>query len=470
MEYLLTFLMNLLIRSRRRHHARHATRPFNLKNKIRLFLVGYVGARNTGADVRVAEMVKQFNQICSPEKIMITVATMDKALSKNYFPHSQQVQLPMFFPFALSRLCHDSDGVVACEGSMFKSKFSDALTLLMSSALGFSNAENKFSLGYGAEAGHMNDQIKKFVSTHVQDSIIIARNAESRVILDSLGIYDNYLGTDTAWTFETHNPEVIRKLLMDSGWDGRKKILTVCPINPFCWPVKPSITKYMLSAVSRKYQKEKYKSFYFFEITQEKQAAYQRYLYALAEALNKLNSNNGYFTVIVGMERIDFSACHDLKKLLQKPVPVFASRDYDMNLIIGILRQSSFLCSSRYHAIVCTMPYQIPSMGISMDERINNLMSARQHQSLCLSVNDPALNENLCVTLPYLFANAEKISHEISRVIPTELERMGKMGILFKEKLMQKFPGFSPQVKTNSWLDHLPPLSSRLQKILKDYT
>ena len=46
-------------------------------------------------------------------------------------------------------------GVVACEGSMFKSKFANALTTMMIGSLGIAAAQNKLSVGYGAEAGHM---------------------------------------------------------------------------------------------------------------------------------------------------------------------------------------------------------------------------------------------------------------------------------------------------------------------------
>ena len=38
---------------------------------------------------------------------------------------------------------------------MFKSKFANALTTMMIGSLGIAAAQNKLSVGYGAEAGHM---------------------------------------------------------------------------------------------------------------------------------------------------------------------------------------------------------------------------------------------------------------------------------------------------------------------------
>ncbi len=54
----------------------------------------------------------------------------------------------------------NNHGVIACEGSMFKSKFANALTTMMIGSLGLASAENKLSVGYGGEAGHMDPLIR----------------------------------------------------------------------------------------------------------------------------------------------------------------------------------------------------------------------------------------------------------------------------------------------------------------------
>ncbi|MCZ7681129.1 MAG: hypothetical protein M5U28_21025 [Sandaracinaceae bacterium] len=45
--------------------------------------------------------------------------------------------------------------MIACEGSMFKSKFANALSTMMVGALGLATAEEKIAVGYGGEAGAM---------------------------------------------------------------------------------------------------------------------------------------------------------------------------------------------------------------------------------------------------------------------------------------------------------------------------
>ena len=123
---------------------------------------------------------------------------------------------------------------------MFKSKFANALSAMMIGSLGMASAQNKLSVGYGAEAGHMDPLLAAMCGRYCSDSLVITRNVASRAILRDRGI-PTELGTDTAWTFEPHGPDYGQKVLRDAGWDGVQPVLAVCPINPFCWPVKASV-------------------------------------------------------------------------------------------------------------------------------------------------------------------------------------------------------------------------------------
>ena len=49
--------------------------------------------------------------------------------------------------------------------------------------------------------------------------------------------------------------------------------------------------------------------------------------------------------------------------------------------LVSILRACHMMASSRYHGIVTSMPGLVPSAGITMDERIRNLMRERGHKT-----------------------------------------------------------------------------------------
>ena len=51
------------------------------------------------------------------------------------------------------------------------------------------------------------------------------------------------------------------------------------------------------------------------------------------------------------------------------------------------------MVSSRYHGIVTSMPALVPSAGVTMDERIRNLMQERGHDHLLMNVDDPTLED-----------------------------------------------------------------------------
>ena len=244
---------------------------------LRLLFAGYNGNRNTGADVRVEEMIRQIRRILGDEHIDLSVLSHNLELSKGYFPTVQQVKLPDVFPPFLFREIPRYHGVITCEGSMFKSKFANALTAMMIGSLGIATAENKVSIGYGAEAGAMDRLLQSMCRRYCASSLVVTRNEESQKVLGVLGIQTE-LGTDTAWTFEPHGLDYGRKALLDAGWDGRTPILGLCPINPFWWPVKPSILKLLLNKSAGFYRDSHYRSIYFHKDGKEVNAAFFRYL------------------------------------------------------------------------------------------------------------------------------------------------------------------------------------------------
>src|SRR5258708_19704199 len=86
---------------------------------------------------------------------------------------------------------------------MLKSKFANALTTMMIGSLGHASSENKLSIGYGAEAGHMDSLIEKMCARYVHDSLGITRNVAAKSVRGKLGI-STELATDTSCTLQPH--------------------------------------------------------------------------------------------------------------------------------------------------------------------------------------------------------------------------------------------------------------------------
>ena len=449
-------------------HMLGAGRHRQLDEKLRLLFTGYNGTRNTGSDIRVEEMLRQIKQIIGKDRCELSVLSQNFDLTRGYFEGVRQVRLPDIFPPMLYREVPKFDGVVACEGSMFKSKFSNALTTMMIGSLGIASAQNKLSVGYGAEAGFMDSHVARLVARYCQGSLVITRNPESQAILGKLGV-STELGTDTAWTFEPAPEQYGQSTIRNAGWDGSTPLLVVCPINPYWWPVKASIAKYIVRNLTGAYRERQYRTVYFHNWNDELAGKYDYYLSAIANAVDRFRKENRVYTILVAMEMLDTRACQKLSQKLGG-VPVFSSADYDMYQLVSILRCAHMMVSSRYHGIVTSMPALVASCGVTMDERIRNLMHERGHQDLLLNVDDPELEEKLVVIMGKLLKESEAIRDGTGRTVAGNLKVMARMGVYFEEHLQRRYPDFSIRNGLHSWESYLPQISLNLRKLLERYS
>jgi len=435
--------------------------------KLKLLFAGYNGTRNTGSDVRVEEAIRQIRRILGDQNLSLSVMTQNFDNTRGYFGDARQVHLPDVFPPFLSQEIPRHHGVVACEGSMFKSKFSNALSAMMIGSLGIASAQNKLSIAYGAEAGAMDPLLQTMVRRYCGESLVITRNPESQTVLAQLGVQTE-LGTDTAWTFEPLGPEYADKTLRAAGWDGVTPILTICPIHPYFWPVKPSLVKSFARVTIGAYKSSHYRGPYFHRSGAAVDAAYDKYLNAIGGAVTRYRQTKNVFPILVAMEMLDSNACERLSARLGG-LPVFSSASYDMYQLVSILRLSHGMISSRFHAIVTSMPAGVVSAGITMDERIRNTMRERGHDHLILAVDDPDLEERLLMIMAALDRDSEAIRDAIGRVVVKNLQLMARMGTYFEDRVAHRYPEFPIRSGVLGWEEYLPPLSPTLCNLFAAY-
>jgi polysaccharide pyruvyl transferase WcaK-like protein len=298
--------------------------------------------------------------------------------------------------------------------------------------------------------------------------LIITRNEESRTLLSELGV-PTELGTDTAWTFEPRPAEYGQSVLRQVGWDGRAPVLVVCPINPFEWPVRASVAKAALHSLTGAYKKTHYRGPYFHNSGPAAERAYEFYLTAICNALDAFRKQRNVFVILVATERLDARPASRISERLGG-IPVLTSDQYNMYELVSILRACHMMVSSRYHGIVTSMPGLVPSAGITMDERIRNLMRERGHQELLMNVDDPDLEPKLLAALNILASEGERISDGIARTVVRNLKAMARMGVFFEEEVQRRYPQFPTRTGEWSWEDYLPPMSASLRQLVAAYS
>jgi polysaccharide pyruvyl transferase WcaK-like protein len=336
---------------------------------------------------------------------------------------------------------------------------------MMIGTLGIASAQNKLSIAYGAEAGDMDPLVQKMCSRYCRDSLVITRNVESQTVLGKLGV-PTELGTDTAWTFEPLAREYGLKKLRDAGWDGETPVLAVCPINPFWWPVTASLAKWAAHSVAGAYKDSYYRTIYFHKSGPKVTAAYDKYLTAMATGVDNYRKSRKVFPILIAMEMLDREACERVAVQLGG-APVFGSDQLNMYELVSVLRASDRILSSRYHAIVTSMPAGIPSAGVTMDERIRNLMRERGHENLLMRVDEPDLADKIVVALRGLDSETESIRDGMGRTVARNLQMMARMGTYFEEQVAKRYPEFPIRTGVLSWEEYLPRLSPNLLNLLE---
>jgi hypothetical protein len=118
---------------------------------------------------------------------------------------------------------------------------------------------------------------------------------------------------------------------------------------------------------------------------------------------------------------------------------------------------------------VTCMPSLVASAGVTMDERIRNLMRERGHSHLFLTVEDADLEPKLLQVMETLVAEADAVRDGIGRTVVRNLKVMARMGTYLEGAVRQTYPEFPLRQGVLSWEDYLPPLSENLVKLVERY-
>ena len=389
---------------------------WNAGKTFRILLAGYNGARNTGSDVRVAAIARQFNELYGREHVQISVLTLDTDTLEGYFD-SNVTLLPFssLFPFDVFRACCSHHAAVLCEGSTLKSTFANALTLFLCETAGILSAQGKPCIAYGSEVGEMEPFLERTAARLCRNTYFITRTEESFDRLKKLGLR-GHTGTDAAWLYDgAIPPDQADRLLRAQGWDGKKPLLGIAVINPFCWPVRLSLWKWLKGSVTGRLSGQ-YDKWYFFSNSPARRGAFHRYIAEIAAGVNSFMESRDSFPVLIGMERLDALAVSALAHRLDRPCAVFLSGEYFAGIITGVLRRLSALVTSRYHAAVLSMGTGCPIVAVSMDERLDGIMrEVSLDGEYLFHVTDRNLGAEIAAALLNGHSQRERIQRHIRR-------------------------------------------------------
>lgn len=403
--------------------------------KLKLLLVGYNGARNTGADARVVALVQQLSEEFG-NQIEITVMTLNSDNIKGYFPENVRIlPFPTFFCWSLLRAASTHHAALLCEGSTLTHTFADALSMFFCQAAGIMKKQGKPCIAYGSDVTTLHHRLARLSKQMCSDVQFIARSQSALQVLHDMGLRC-HLGTDTAWTFTIPQERNCgQQIITNQGWDGKKPLLGVAVINPYCWPVRPSLWKWLKASVTGQ-RSLQYDKMYFFSDSKARRENYRRYLTQMAEVVNAYQQEHDAFVVIIGMEKLDEQACRDLRSMISGQTALVSSREADVFLMTSVLHQLDTLVTSRYHAAVLSMLKAMPVVAVSMDNRLDGLFRDIGFAEKYLHhVNDKHLAQHAIQSLKDAEANRESIIDAIHQHTSASRKMLKDMSLFLKQWL-----------------------------------
>jgi len=228
------------------------------------------------------------------------------------------------------------------------------------------------------------------------------------------------------------------------------------------------VAKAALHSLTGAYKESHYRGPYFHHAGPEAERAYEHYLSSIAKAVAAFRQKRNVFVIMAATERMDARPCRRISEKLGG-VPILTSDDYNMYQMVSILRVCRMMVSSRYHGIVTSMPALVASAGITMDERIRNLMNERGHPELLMNVDDPDLEARTLAAIEILDRDVERIADGIARSVVRNLKLMARMGVYFEEAVQRRYPDFPTRRGEWSWEDYLPLMSDGLNQLVAAY-
>ncbi len=342
---------------------------------IRVLMVGYNGANNTGAEALLQADIEDVRAVLGPEA-HITVPTLNEANLRRYLaegPTLRIAPMPALFFASIRRLVRESDLVLLAEGSTYMDTWGSPLLWLFLWATHCAAELGKPCLAYAVDAGSLRPaNARRVARVASRTSLIVTRNRAAAGRLRAMGVTAPIQSTaDNAFTFPTR--------LADSGWLERE------------WPRAArgggmdsggvvglaTVNFHLFPGVMRLWGRREnlYKWPYYLSSSPERRAAGEALARAYAALADRIVESTGKAVALICMEQLDEAIAGRVRACMSHPedARIFSARQYDASRMTALLRSLDLLVTSRYHAAVLSLEAAVPQIAVGHDTRLDTL-------------------------------------------------------------------------------------------------
>ena len=359
------------------------------RETLRVLVVGYNGANNTGAEALLLADVEDLRAVLGQD-VPLTIPSLSVDNLRRYLPESPSVRIvrmPTLFWGAVWRLVRRHDLVVFIEGSTFMDTWGSALLSYFLWTARCAHALGKPCLAYAVDAGELrprNRRRARKVASRID--LIVARSGAAADRLRSWGVTAPLEVTaDNALTFE---PNPADAGLIERFWpEAAGGVVGLAPVNFYLFP-----------GVFRPFSRRRdlYKWPYAFSRSGDRTRAAATLAAEYASFADWLVSEQKRSVALICMEELDGPLALDVRRRMryQDRARVFSSRDHNASQMTSLLRRLDLLVTSRYHAAILSLAAAVPQVAVGHDLRLRSRTKSSGSR-LCLSIRARSLAETL---------------------------------------------------------------------------
>jgi polysaccharide pyruvyl transferase WcaK-like protein len=335
---------------------------------IRVLMVGYNGANNTGAEALLLSDIEDVREVLGSQA-HITVPTLNEANLRRYLaegPGLRIAPMPTLFFASIRRMVRESDLVLLVEGSTYMDTWGSPLLWAFLWATHCAAEMGKPCLSYAVDAGTLRPaNARRARRVASRTDLIVTRNQAAAGRLRAMGVTAPILSTaDNAFTFQPRQA--------DQGWLQREWARAAGGVVGLA-----TVNFHLFPAVMRPWGRRErcYKWPYYFSSSPERRAAGDELARAYAALADRVVERTGKAVALICMEQLDEAIAHRVHRFMTHPqdARIFSAREHDASRMTTLLRGLDLLVTSRYHAAVLSLEAAVPQIAVGHDTRLDTL-------------------------------------------------------------------------------------------------
>ena len=404
-----------------------------MKKNLKVLLLGYNGANNTGSEARLLAIIEDVRAILGNEAL-ITVPTLNKENLERYLKEDKFLKvapISSIFFFDIRKLVKEHDVLLLVEGSCYMDTWTSALLWAFLWATKCAKDFKKPSIAYAVDVGHLSSFNQWLVKREASKTdLILTRTESAAQELQKIGVKAPIQTTaDCAFTFKTEkeDDEILKEIWPESD----SGVVGLAPIDFYLWPV-----------VMRPWGKKEnlYKWPYYYSRSKSRVDGSEQLALKWAEEADRIIEKYGKRVALICMEELDEPLAVCIKNKMKKPemVKIFSSRKYNASSMTSILRSLELLVTSRYHAGVLSLEAQVPQIAIGHDTRLRGFYKELELENYLLDYMSSEIWYKLKEKVNELLENPKKQQELLKDGFIQHIGRAHKNPEIFKGFLQER--------------------------------